>query len=118
MNNIKNISEILPDEPVRDPFEDEINFNNTVREYIVSKIIFYFALIIQFNEEISNNNPTLLEKCFLLSFRMRVLYSKKPVKHFLEHTDLHVFNLIDSFPAVWSCIITSLPHFTRNHPKI
>lgn len=36
MVHIKNISELLPDEPIKDPFEDEIHFNNTVREYVVS----------------------------------------------------------------------------------
>ena len=36
MGQIKNISELLPDEPIKDPFEDEIHFNNTVREYVVS----------------------------------------------------------------------------------
>lgn len=39
MGHIKNISELLPDEPLKDPFEDEIHFNNTVREYIVFLVL-------------------------------------------------------------------------------
>ncbi|XP_037804058.1 protein LMBR1L-like [Penaeus monodon] len=39
MGNIKNISELLPDEPIKDPFEDEIHFNNTVREYILFLVL-------------------------------------------------------------------------------
>lgn len=37
MSHTRNISELLPDEPIKDPFEKEIHFNNTVREYIVSE---------------------------------------------------------------------------------
>ncbi|KAK3872607.1 hypothetical protein Pcinc_022308 [Petrolisthes cinctipes] len=39
MGHIKNISELLPDEPIKDPFEDEIHFNNTVREYVVFLVV-------------------------------------------------------------------------------
>lgn len=46
MGNIKNISELLPDEPIKDPFEDEIHFNNTVREYIVSVSFFIFSVLV------------------------------------------------------------------------
>lgn len=44
MGHIKNISELLPDEPIKGPYEDEIHFNNTVREYIVRnflQLLFY-----------------------------------------------------------------------------
>ena len=44
---IKNISEILPDEPIPAPFDDEIHFNNTVREYIVSLVKISFNLLSQ-----------------------------------------------------------------------
>ena len=36
MKSLKNISELLPDEPIPAPLDDEISFNNTVREYTVS----------------------------------------------------------------------------------
>ncbi|XP_064122131.1 protein LMBR1L-like [Macrobrachium nipponense] len=39
MGHIKNISELLPDEPIKDPFEEEIHFNNTVREYVLFLVL-------------------------------------------------------------------------------
>ncbi|KAK8390021.1 hypothetical protein O3P69_012913 [Scylla paramamosain] len=39
MSSVRNISELLPDEPIKDPFEKEIHFNNTVREYIVFLVV-------------------------------------------------------------------------------
>lgn len=39
MSGVRNISELLPDEPIKDPFEKEIHFNNTVREYIVFLVV-------------------------------------------------------------------------------
>ncbi|XP_076041415.1 LMBR1-like protein lilipod isoform X1 [Oratosquilla oratoria] len=35
METVKNLTELFPDEPIRDPFEEEIHFNNTVREYVL-----------------------------------------------------------------------------------
>ncbi|RXG51648.1 Protein Lilipod [Armadillidium vulgare] len=43
---ITNISLLLPDEPIQGPFEDEINFNNTVREYILFSLVLLFLLVI------------------------------------------------------------------------
>ena len=42
MSGIKNISEILPDEPIPVSFDEEIVFNDALREYTVSLILFIY----------------------------------------------------------------------------
>ncbi|KAL7640943.1 UNVERIFIED_CONTAM: hypothetical protein RMT77_008080 [Armadillidium vulgare] len=82
---ITNISLLLPDEPIQGPFEDEINFNNTVREYILFSLVLLFLLVIS--------------HIIILRFKRRELSAALCHSHSSQYDDEAIVDRV----ALWLC---------------
>ncbi|CAL4141277.1 unnamed protein product, partial [Meganyctiphanes norvegica] len=86
MGNIKlNISELLPDEPIKDPFEEEIHFNNTVREYILFMVLLLLLSI--------------ASHVIVLRYRRKETTHLPPHRHHIDDDDEAIVDRI----ALWLC---------------